>query len=109
MELQAAIEGLRAANYLGHVNVELISDSKYVLKGIAQWIRQWKRNGWHKGGSRVRGTVKNVVLWKRLDAEVEGMTSIRFKWVKGHNGVVFNEVVDDMADYAARSGGTWRL
>jgi ribonuclease HI len=57
----------------------------------------------------VRGTVKNVVLWKRLDAEVEGMTSIRFKWVKGHNGVVFNEVVDDMADYAARSGGTWRL
>ena len=40
MELQAAIEGLRALKKPS--SVLLTTDSQYVRKGITEWIRSWK-------------------------------------------------------------------
>ena len=41
MELSAAIEGLSILKE--SCNVELFTDSKYVMDGITQWIQNWKK------------------------------------------------------------------
>ena len=45
-------------------NVEVISDSKYVIDAFNQhWIEGWIKKGWKRGKNE---PVKNVDLWKRL-------------------------------------------
>ena len=41
MELKAAIEGLKALKET--CNVNLTTDSKYVMDGITSWIDNWKK------------------------------------------------------------------
>ncbi len=91
MELTAVIEGLTALTRPSIV--ELFSDSQYVLKGLGQWMAGWKKKGWRTAG---KAPVKNVELWKRLDALGE-VHDIRFHWVRGHAGHPENERVDELA------------
>ena len=42
MELKAAIEGLKLLKE--PCNVNLTTDSKYVMQGITSWIDKWKKN-----------------------------------------------------------------
>jgi ribonuclease HI len=42
MELQAAIEALRALKE--PCIVDLYTDSQYLRQGITQWIHNWKKN-----------------------------------------------------------------
>ena len=44
MELMAAIQALEALTK--PCKVELHTDSQYVMKGISEWIHDWKRRGW---------------------------------------------------------------
>ena len=44
MELTAVIEGLAALKRPCEVTVT--SDSTYVLKGIQEWMANWKKRGW---------------------------------------------------------------
>jgi len=94
MELTAVIEALRALNRT--CEVEIITDSKYVMQGINEWIANWKRNGWK---TAARKAVKNVDLWQQLDEEVASH-NIDWKWVKGHSGNVGNELADQLANEA---------
>jgi len=73
--------------------VELYSDSQYVLKGLNEWMPGWKKKGWRTASKQ---PVKNVDLWKRLDA-LKDAHEIRFHWVKGHAGHPENERVDELA------------
>ncbi len=66
MELTAAIEGLRALSRA--CDIELNTDSKYVLQGISEWIESWKSNGWKTAAKK---PVKNVALWQSLDEQVK--------------------------------------
>lgn len=45
--------------------------------------------------------MKNVDLWKRLNATVAKFTALQWSWVKAHVGHEFNERVDDLAREAA--------
>jgi len=65
MELTAVIEGLKGLNR--HCNIDVKTDSKYVLQGMTQWIVGWKKNGWKTASKKA---VKNVDLWQQLDSEV---------------------------------------
>jgi ribonuclease HI len=94
MELMAVIEGLRSLNR--GCDVELNTDSKYVLQGINDWIVNWKKNGWKTAAKK---QVKNVDLWQQLD-EQTGRHSINWHWVKGHSGVPGNEAADQLANDA---------
>ena len=58
MELQAAIEGLKALSEPCIVN--LTTDSKYVMQGITSWISNWKKNNWKNAAKK---NVKNKELW----------------------------------------------
>ena len=94
MELQAVIEGLAALKR--PCKVTLYLDSQYVRQGITEWIKGWKAKGWMTASKQ---PVKNVELWKRLDALVqEGGHQIEWHWVKGHSGDPGNERADMLAN-----------
>ncbi|HSB97491.1 MAG TPA: ribonuclease HI [Spongiibacteraceae bacterium] len=92
MELRAAIEAL--ASLKEPCEVSLTTDSQYVLKGITEWIGQWKRRGWR---TAAKAPVVNVDLWQQLD-ELNQKHVVRWHWVKGHSGHRENEMVDALAN-----------
>lgn len=92
MELMAAIEGLRSLKET--CEVELTTDSQYVRKGITEWIKNWKKNGWKTAAKK---PVKNADLWQQLDDEVTRHT-VNWHWVKGHSGHRENEIADELAN-----------
>lgn len=94
MELMAAISALEALTR--ESDVVVTTDSQYVRNGITSWIAGWKRRGWRTAG---RQPVKNVDLWKRLDA-VAARHRIDWRWVKGHSGDPGNERADTLANEA---------
>lgn len=92
MELQAAIEALRALKQ--PCKVVLTTDSVYVRSGITQWLADWKRRGWKTAGKK---PVKNVDLWQALDEE-NSRHEVEWHWVKGHSGHRENEIADVLAN-----------
>lgn len=92
MELTAVIEGLAALTQ--PCRVVLTSDSTYVLKGIQEWMPNWKKRGWKTASKK---PVKNVDLWQKLD-RVIGEHKIDWRWVKGHSGHRENEIADQLAN-----------
>jgi ribonuclease HI len=94
MELTAVIEGLKALKR--SCEVELFTDSKYVLQGLTEWLANWKRNGWKTAAKK---PVKNIDLWQQLEDEVT-QHEIDWNWVKGHAGVEGNELADQLANAA---------
>ena len=94
MELTAAIRALEVLKKPS--TVHLHTDSQYLQKGISEWIRNWKRNGWRTAD---RQPVKNADLWQRLD-ELAARHQIKWCWVKGHAGHAGNERADALANRA---------
>jgi len=94
MELTAVIEGLRALNR--RCRVRLHVDSVYVMKGMQEWIANWKRNGWRTAAKK---PVKNADLWRALDEQVS-RHEVTWVWVKGHSGDPGNERADELANLA---------
>lgn len=91
MELTAAIKAIEALTR--PAKVRLHTDSTYLRDGITRWIAGWKSNGWKTSAKK---PVKNVDLWKRLDALAAGH-QIEWRWVKGHAGHPDNERADGLA------------
>ncbi len=92
MELSAAIEGLSTLNE--PCNVELFTDSKYVMDGITLWIQNWKKNNWKTAAKK---EVKNKDLWQKLD-QLMTYHHVQWHWVKGHSGDLGNEKADRLAN-----------
>ena len=97
MEILAALEAVEALPG----PLEVISDSKYVVQCFTdRWFAKWEANGW-KTSSRT--PVLNQDLWRPLvDAFHEREGELTFRWVKGHSGDVMNDIVDRLANEAAR-------
>lgn len=91
MELMAAIMGLRALKY--HCKVELTTDSKYVQKGITEWIHNWKKRDWKTAANQ---PVKNEDLWRLLEDELQHH-EVTWHWIKGHSGHIENDKADELA------------
>ncbi|HQM50103.1 MAG TPA: ribonuclease HI [Candidatus Hydrogenedentes bacterium] len=87
MELTAAVKALEALRR--PCRVALHTDSQYLQKGITDWMRRWKRNGWRTRG----GAVKNQDLWQRID-DLTNTHDVKWHWVRGHAGDPFNERCD---------------
>lgn len=92
MEMTAVIEGLNAIKKPG-AHVHVFTDSKYVMQGVTEWMDGWKARGWKTADKK---PVKNQDLWEALDSAIRRHT-VRFTWVKGHNGHEENERVDKLA------------
>ena len=91
MELLAAISALTALK--SECEVDLFTDSKYVMDGISKWIFGWKKNGWKTADKK---PVKNAELWQALDLANQ-RHKVKWHWVKGHAGHPENERADELA------------
>jgi ribonuclease HI len=93
MELTAAIKALRSLK--ASSQVDLYTDSIYLMKGITEWMPKWLAKNW-RGSS---GPVLNKDLWQALLAET-ARHSIKWHWVKGHSTNRYNQRVDAMVQKA---------
>lgn len=102
MAIRSAIEVLRTLKR--PCVVHFVSDSQYLVKGIAEWMPGWKRRGW----VRKAGPIENLDLWKQLDQALT-RHSVHPRWVRGHAGHPRNEYANHLATTAAKeqtqSGG----
>tara|TARA_B100000965_G_scaffold144120_1_gene120046 strand:- start:1019 stop:1447 length:429 start_codon:yes stop_codon:yes gene_type:complete len=94
MELTAVIKALE--HYNEAKEIEIFTDSKYVMQGITEWIKNWKSNHWKTSQKK---DVKNKDLWVLLDT-VSAKHDIKWSWVKGHAGDYGNEIADKLATQA---------
>ena len=91
MEMMAAI---RAIEFLPKgAQVEVRTDSQYLLLGITQRLPRWRANGWRTADKK---PVLNRDLWERLD---KAASASRVSWtgVRAHSGNKGNEEVDALA------------
>jgi ribonuclease HI len=95
MEMTGVIRALNALTE--PCEVELYSDSRYVIDGITKWVAGWKRNGWVNAS---RKPVRNADLWHEL-IEAVARHKVNWHWVRGHAGHAENERVDRLASDAA--------
>jgi len=95
MELTAAIRALQALKE--PCEIELVTDSEYLKKGVEQWMSKWKRNGWMTAAKK---PVLNQDLWRELDAQL-ARHQISWHWTKGHADDEDNNRCDEMARAAA--------
>ena len=96
MELTAAIEALKYLKQTarqGLAGIEIISDSKYVILGITEWIFNWRKNNWRNAAKK---PVSNRELWEELFSLTEEFKS-KCNYVKGHNGDKYNDRADEIA------------
>ena len=91
MELMAVIQALETLKR--PCEVVLHTDSTYVMKGMTEWLENWKRRNWRTAD---RKPVKNVELWQRLEQAI-GRHAVQWRWVRGHSGVAGNERADELA------------
>jgi len=113
MEITAALEGLRTLTgpALGDLGVDLkagrgievVSDSSYVVNCFRQrWWVGWRRRGWRNSQNK---PVANRDLWEPLlELGLDPGHRVSFRWVKGHSGDRWNDVVDQLALAAATAG-----
>lgn len=98
MELLAVIDALNLLKK--PCNIELYSDSKYVVDAINQgWLKNWQAKNWKLN---TKNPVKNIDLWQKFLASSKPH-DIKFVWVKGHNDNKYNEKCDKLAVEARSS------
>jgi ribonuclease HI len=95
MELTAIIRALQALK--APCQVQLHTDSRYVIDGITKWIFGWQKNGWKTAAKK---PVLNAELWQELLTATKPH-KIDWIWVKGHAGHPENERADMLASNAA--------
>ncbi|KAG0922179.1 hypothetical protein G6F35_019190 [Rhizopus arrhizus] len=64
------------------------------MKGMTEWLANWKRRGWMTADKK---PVKNVELWQALDEQVQ-RHQVSWRWVRGHAGDPGNERADQLAN-----------
>ncbi len=80
-------------------DVELLSDSEYVVKNFNEYLPRWRERGWRNSGG---GAVANHALWEELIGAVKRHRSVRFEWTKGHDGTEGKEHAHRLASQARR-------
>lgn len=96
MELRAAIGALEfvSANLkITTGNLQLYSDSSYLVNGITKWVKGWQQNGWV---TKAKTPVENKDLWQRL-TEISKDRNVGWHIIEGHAGLSGNERCDEIA------------
>jgi ribonuclease HI len=91
-ELSAVIAAIEAAPT--NQPLKIITDSRYVIEGLTDNLRQWEDRGWIG--------VQNANFFKRAAFLMRKRTArTSFQWIKGHTGDQGNEGSDQLAKSGA--------
>ena len=103
MEITAALEALRTLTADGASDVDVVSDSTYVVNCFNdRWWQGWQRRNWKNSQNK---PVANRDLWEPLiELAVSSESNVTWRWVKGHSGDRWNDRVDELATIAADRG-----
>src|SRR6202451_782293 len=103
MEITAALEALRHWTTQPVSEVEVVSDSTYVVNCFRdRWWQGWERRNWL---NTQRKPVANRDLWEPLiKLALAPEPRVTWRWVKGHSGDRWNDRVDELATEAADRG-----
>ena len=97
MELTALIEGLKLIPH--QEEVEMFTDSELCVNTFTKWADSWAKNGW----KRKSGPIANLELVQELYFLYKERPHVKLKWIKAHNGWLWNEYADSLSTAWARS------
>ena len=97
MELLAVLDGLK--RMASAEELQINTDSRYVIRGMVQWMHFWRHNDWQTAYGR---SVKFAEHWQELDRLSEGKF-IELKWIKGHSGHAIQNFCHELAQKSAKS------
>ena len=98
MALSGAVAALQLLARKGaRLEVLIVSDSQYLVKGMREWVPGWVGRGWR----RKEGPIENLELWQALLASAR-RHEVQWTWVRGTQGHPKNEYANDLAVLAAR-------
>lgn len=96
MEILALINALLQAAKVS-TPVTIVSDSKYVLDSVTNWMYNWANNNWRKSS----GEIANLAAWQQIYALIPPLAErLSFMWVKGHATSHGNITVDQLLNDA---------
>jgi ribonuclease HI len=91
MELTALIQAF--SSLPEDAEVEIFSDSEICVKTVNEWAASWEKRGW----KRSSGPIANLELVQQLYALSKTHPSVKLKWIKAHNGWLWNEYADSLS------------
>jgi ribonuclease HI len=97
MELTALIRGCGLVP--AGTPVTVYSDSNLAVQSMKSWAKGWEERGW----KRKTGPVENLDLVKELYYLLGGRPELDLEWIKAHDGSVWNEYADSLANAWRRS------
>lgn len=113
LELLAVVRGLEALPCPARVT--LVTQSRYVRRGLAYGLDEWRRNGWTWESFGENVPIKNLDLWRRVDRALR-IHEVRFRsprhdqphpTLRGPH-VQFGSPETDVAGRAPRRGASAR-
>ncbi|XP_067134818.1 ribonuclease H1-like [Centruroides vittatus] len=92
-EIHAAVRALNQAKENGYNDVIIYTDSNFLIKGVTQWVKTWKKNGWKLSTGE---PVKNKEDFEALEIARKDL-NVNWIHVRGHQGILGNEEADRLA------------
>jgi ribonuclease HI len=99
MTLQAVIAVLEKLAKLPRMELRIYSDSEYLVKGMNEYIDEWKQRGWKRKSG---GTPENIDLWKRLNG-LALRHNVDWVWLDKNERDSFHQIATKLADEAAKA------
>ena len=96
MELTALIEAYKLL--ATDSSQTIYSDSNLCVQTINDWARGWEANGW----KRKSGPIANLELVQELYQLSLDHPQVTLKWMKAHDGSLWNEYADALSTAWAR-------
>ena len=91
MELTALIEAYKRLPE--DTKVEVFTDSELCVNTINKWASGWEAKGWRRKG----GPIANLELVQELYKLQKSRPGVELKWIKAHNGWLWNEYADSLS------------
>jgi ribonuclease HI len=92
-EIMACCRALEIAKKQKFSNLEIRTDSMFVINVMTDWLPRWKENGWKTISGKCIANEDDI---RQLDNSASGV-NIKWTHVPGHCGVFGNEEADKLA------------